>query len=232
MTPPPEIRDELRRRQDAKVADQFRKLIAEAEQLVKSRQYQDARAKLDKARSLSSNLWGNDAKAKELNEDVDFHLHIEKAQKFYDSGDFAAALTEVKAALEIRHNDKDALDLSNKVQVAVDTADVEQHRKKAASAVAEGNYRGEVGEILKAREILGSHPTPTPNGAQASRVAVDELAKTVIGKLHEQATELTDKRQYRQAEVLVARANGCRQPTRNCPNCLRGSKLSRPIQNQ
>ena len=51
MTPPPEIRDEIRRRQDAQVADQFRKLIAEAEQLVKSRQYQDARAKLDEVRT-------------------------------------------------------------------------------------------------------------------------------------------------------------------------------------
>ena len=142
MTPPPEIRDEIRRRQDAQVADQFRKVIAEAEQLMKSRQYQDARAKLDEAHSLSSNLWSSDAKAKELNEDVDFHLHLEKAQKSYASDDFAAALTEVKAALEIRHEDKEALDLSNKVQVAVDKAEVEQHRQKAASAIAEGNSRG------------------------------------------------------------------------------------------
>ena len=61
---------------------------------------------------LSSNLWSNDAKAKELNEDVDFHLHLEKAQKSYASGDFAAALTEVKAALQIRPEDKEALDLT------------------------------------------------------------------------------------------------------------------------
>ena len=61
----------------------------------------------------------------------------------------------------------------------------------------------QVDEILKAREILGK-----PSNAEwsaSSRGALDELAKTLIGKLHEQATELSDKRQYRQAEVAVAR---------------------------
>ena len=45
----------------------------------------------------------------------------------------------------------------------------------------------------------------TPHGAQPSRGVLDELAKTLIGKLHEQATVLSDKRQYRKAEAAVAR---------------------------
>ena len=203
MTPPPEIVPEIRQRQAAKDADQFRQLVADAEQLVKNRQYQDARTKLDEARSLSSDLWSGDAKAKELNDDVDFHLHFEKARQFYGSGDFAATLTEVNAALQVRPEDKQALEVRNKVQIAADKAEVEQHRQKAASAVAEGNSRGAVDEILKAREILEK-----PSNAEWSasvRVGVDELAKTLVGKLHEQATELSDKRQYRQAEAAVAR---------------------------
>jgi tetratricopeptide (TPR) repeat protein len=203
MTPPPEIIPEIDRKHDAQVADQFRNLIVEAEQLVKSRQYPDARAKLDEARGLSSNLWSTDAKAKEVNADVDFHLHFEKARQFYSTGDFAATLTEVTAALQVRPDDKQALEVRTKVQIAADKAEVEQHRQKAASALAEGNARGAVDEILKAREILGR-----PSNAEwsaSSRGALDELAKTLVGKLREQATELTDKRQYRQAEVLVAR---------------------------
>ena len=60
-----------------------------------------------------------------------------------------------------------------------------------------------IDEILKARAILEK-----PSNAQwsaSSRGGLDELAKTLIGKVHEQATELSDKRQYRQAEAAVAR---------------------------
>jgi tetratricopeptide (TPR) repeat protein len=205
MTPPPEIVPEIRTRQAEQHADQFHKVIGEAEQLVKSRQYRDARAKLDEARGFSSSLWGNDAKAKELNEDVDFHLHLENAQKFYGSGDFAAALSEMDAALQVRPEDKKALDIRNKVQIAADKAEVEQHRRKAESAVkgTEEDSRGAVDEILQANEILKK---PSNAGWSAShRGALDELAKTLIGKLHEQATALSEKRQYRQAEVIVAR---------------------------
>jgi serine/threonine protein kinase len=212
LPPPPEIRDEIRRRQDAQVADQFRKVIAEAEQLVKSQQYQDARAKLNEARGLSSNLWRNDAKAKELNEDVDSHLHqlnedvdfrlhLEKAQKSYARDDFAAALAEVKAALEIRHENKEALDLSNKVQTAVDKADVEQHRRAAESAIIAENPRGAVDEMRTAYGILEkpSNATWSPR----IRSTVDELAKNLVGRLHEEATELSDKRQYEDAKEKV-----------------------------
>jgi serine/threonine protein kinase len=201
IKPPPEILDEIRRRQDAREANQFRQLIVEAEQLAKSRQYQDARARLNEARRLSSNLSSSDTRARELNEEVDFHLHLEKAQKCYASGDFAAALTEVEAAIQIRAEDKEALDCRNKIHVAVDKVDVEQHRQKAASAVAEGNYPDAVDEIRKAHAILAK-----PSNAEwstFSRAAVDELAKTLIGKLYEQAKELSARRQYPDAKKKV-----------------------------
>ena len=168
MTPPPEIGSEIRRRQAAKDTDQFRQLIAEAEQLVKNRQYQDARTKLDEARTLSSDLWSSDAKAKELNDDVDFHLHFEKARQFYGSGDFAAALTEMNDALQVRPEDKQALDLRNKVQIAADKAEVEQHRQKAASAVAEGILAARLTRYSRPVRFWKSHPMP--NGARPAEV--------------------------------------------------------------
>ena len=93
------------------MADQFCKVVAEAEQLVKSRQYQGARAKLNEARSLSSNLWSNDARARELGADVDFNLYLEKAQKSHASRRFSRRLNGGQAALEIRPDDKEALAL-------------------------------------------------------------------------------------------------------------------------
>ena len=61
--------------------------------------------------------------------------------------------------------------------------------------------RGAVDEILKAREIL-ERPANATWGT-SNRGVLDELAKTLIGKLHEQATDLSDKRQYRKAEAAV-----------------------------
>jgi len=191
LPPPPEIRD---------VVDmaRFREVIADAEESVRNRQYQDARTKLDNTRRRFSSLW-SDADAARLDKEVDFHLHLEKARKSYGSDDFVAALTEVDAALQIRPEDKEALELRSKCQIAADKADFEQHLRKAKSAVAEGTSRGAVDEILKAREIL-----ERLSSAASSRGVLDELAKTLIDKLHEQATELSDKRQYRQAETAVA----------------------------
>lgn len=194
MIPPPEIRD---------TADTVRlhELIAEAEQSAKNGQYQDARTKLADARRRFSPLWSRDADADRLDKEVDFHLHCEKAQKSFGSNDVAAALTEVNAALQIRPEDKETLDLRSKVQVAADKAEVEQRRQKAESAITAEDFRGAVDEIVKAREILeklANAAWGTPN-----RSAMDELAKTLIGKLHEQATNLSEKRQYREAEAAV-----------------------------
>ena len=58
-----------------------------------------------------------------------------------------------------------------------------------------------VHEIVKAREIL-ERPYNAPWGTP-TRGVLDELAKTLVGKLHEQAADLSDKRQYREAEAAV-----------------------------
>jgi hypothetical protein len=182
MTHPPEIRL-------AADTARLQELIAEAEQLAKKGQYQDARMKLDDARRRFSSLWGRVADADRLDTEVDFHLHFEKTKTFYGSNDVAAALTEVKAALQIRPEDKEALELHSKVQVAVDKAEVEQRRQKAESSITAEDFRGAVDEIVKAREIL-ERPANATWGAP-SRGLLDESAKTLIGKLHEQATDLS-----------------------------------------
>ena len=51
-----------------------------------------------------------------------------------------AALTEVKDALQIRPEDKEALDLRDKIQTAVDKAEVEQHQQKAESAITDEDF--------------------------------------------------------------------------------------------
>ena len=148
MIPPPEIRD-------AADTARLHELIADAEQSVKNGQYQDARTKLDDARRRFSSVWSRDADAAKLDKEVDFHLHFEKAQRSYGSEDFVAALTEVNAALQIRPEDREALDLRSKVQIAADKAEVEQHRQKAQNAIAADNPRGAVDEMLKAYENSG-----------------------------------------------------------------------------
>jgi hypothetical protein len=194
MTPPPEIRDVIEKAG-------FDKLIAEANELVKNRQYQDARTKLDDARRHSSSLWRRHADADRLDEDVRFHLDCEMARRSFGNGDLADALTKVQDALQLRPEDKEAADLRDKIQTEVDKAEAEQHRRKAESAIIAEDLRGAVEEIVKAREIL-ERPGNATWGA-AKRGVLDELAKTLIGKLHEQATGLSDKRQYRKAEAAV-----------------------------
>ena len=103
--------------------------------------------------------------------------------------------------LQVRPEDKEAADLRDKIQTEVDKAEVEQHRRKAESAIIAEDLRGAVDEIVKAREIL-KRPANATWGT-ANRGVLDELAKTLIGKLHEQATALSDKRQYGKAEAAV-----------------------------
>ena len=192
--PPPEIRDVIGK------AD-FDKLIAEANQLVKNRQYQAARTKLDEARRFSSSLWHRNADADRLEEDVRFHLDCEMARQSFGNGDLADALTNVQDALQVRPEDKEAADLRDKIQTEVDKAEVEQYRRKAESAIIAEDLRGAVDEIVKAHEIL-KIPANATWGA-VKRGVLDQLAKTLIGKLHEQATALSDKRQYGKAEAAV-----------------------------
>ena len=107
-------------------------------------------------------------------------------------------------ALQVRPEDKEAADLRDKIQTEVDKAEVEQHRRKAESAISScGNTAcGAVDEIVKAREIL-KRTGQRHVGEMANRGALDELAKTLLGKLHEQATALSDKRQYGKAEAAI-----------------------------
>jgi serine/threonine protein kinase len=204
MTPPPEIRDTVD-------AAQFREVIVDAEQSVKNGQYQDARTKLDDARSRFPSLWSRDADADRLDKEVCFHLDFATARQSFASGDLDAALTKVKNALQIRPEDKEAGELRDKIQTTVDKAEVEQHRRTAESVITAENPRSAVDEIVKAYEILDK-----PSNAAWSkpgRSAVDELTKTLVGKLNEQATELSDKRQYEEAKEKVRL--GLRLPSRN-----------------
>jgi hypothetical protein len=194
MIPPPEI-------SDAADAARFRELIAEAEQSAKNGQYQDARMKLDDARRRFSSLWGRDADADRLDKDVRFHLDCEMARQSFAKGDMDAALAKVKDALQIQPEDKETADLQDKIQTAADKAEVDQRRRKAESSITAENLRGAVHEIVKAREIL-ERPSNAPWGTP-NRGVLDKLAKTLVGKLHEQATDLSDKRQYREAEAAV-----------------------------
>ena len=208
MKPPPEIRD---------VVDtaQFRELIAKAEQSVKNGQYQDARTKLDDVRRRFPSLWSRDADANRLDKDVHFHLDFEMARQSFAKGDLDAALTKVKVAIQIRPEDKEAGELRDKIQITVDKAEVEQHRQKAESAIAAENYRDAVDEIVKTHEILEKPSNAT--WSASSRSVLDKLANTLIGKLHEQATELSDNRQYEDAKKKARL--GLRLPSR-------GDKLS------
>ena len=168
----------------------------------KNGQYQDARTKLDDARRRFSSLWGRDADADRLDKDVRFHLDCEMARQSFAKGDLDTALAKVKDALQIQPEDKEAADLQDKIQTAADKAKVDQHRRKAESSITAEDLRSAVHEIVKAREIL-DRPSNAPWGT-SNRGVLDEMAKTLVGKLHEQATDLSGKRQYREAEAAVA----------------------------
>jgi serine/threonine protein kinase len=194
-TPPPEIRE---------LADtaRFRELIADANESGKNGQYQDARAKLDEAHRQFSSLWRRDADADRLDQEVRFHLDVEMSRQSFARGDWATALAKATDALQVRPDDKEAAELRDKIQTAADKAEVQQHRQQAASAVTADDPRGAVDEIVKAYGILKK-----PSNAAWSapiRGAVDELAKTVVGKLHEQATKLFAKRRYDDAKEKVS----------------------------
>lgn len=195
VTPPPEI-------QDAADAAHLHELIADVDQLLKNRQYHDARMMLDDARSRFTRVWSRDVDAVRFDKEVDFHLHFENAQKSYGNGDFAAALTEVRKALDIHPDDKEAQELRTNVQSAADKVAIEQHRRKAEIATAEGDFHVAVPEILEARKILERPSNADPS--RSSSGALDELVKSLINKVREQATELCDKRQYQKAEALIA----------------------------
>ena len=57
------------------------------------------------------------------------------ARQSFGNGDLADALTNVQDALQVRPEDKEAADLRDKIQTEVDKAEVEQHRRKAESAI-------------------------------------------------------------------------------------------------
>jgi tetratricopeptide (TPR) repeat protein len=194
LAPPPEIRDAVN-------TARLHELIADIEQLVKSGQYQDARTKLDDARRRFSSVWSRDAEADRLDKEVRFHLDCETARQSFANGDLDTALVKIKDALQIRPEGKEAVDLRDKIQIATDKAEVEQHRRKAETATTTEDFRDAVDEIVKAREILEKPSNTT--WSESVRSTLDRLAKTLTGKLHEQATELSDKRQYDDAKNKV-----------------------------
>jgi hypothetical protein len=202
---PPEIDDIV-------VADQFRALITDAEQLVKSGQYQDARRRLAEARRQFSSRWEGDPDASRLDTDVRFQIDLEEAHHSFEKSDLDIALTKVNDALQSRPENKEAADLRDTILAAVDktqsaqqratdTAAFEQHRQTAESAVTAENPRDAVDEILKAYRILEKPLNAT--WSTSRRVVLDKLAKTLIEKLFEQATERSDKRQYEEAKEKV-----------------------------
>jgi len=69
----------------------FHELLDNADQSVKSKQYQDARTKLDDVHRRFPHIWSRDADAARLDKEVDFHLHFETARRSHGKGDLAAA---------------------------------------------------------------------------------------------------------------------------------------------
>ena len=120
---------------------------------------------------------------------------IEDAKIAYRKKEFSEAIRLLRKASDILPGDA-------KIQTKLDCAEVGQHRQEAANANTAENLRGAVDEIVKARDILkrpSNASWSTPDGS-----ALDELAKTVVGKLHEQAVERSGKRQYREAKRKIA----------------------------
>ena len=198
LTPPDEIRNAIEETQTAAKRKRFDELIADAGRLAKNRRYQDAQTTLDDADKLFPGLGRSDEKARKLHDDVQFQLALDDAGKSLERNKLDAAQTKVKEALQIRPKDKNAEELRDKIQSAMDKAEVEQHRQKAEKAVTAEDFGGAVDEILKAGQIL-EKPSNTPRSAPG-RSPVDELAKTLIGKLHDQAKELSDRKQYDEAK--------------------------------
>ena len=202
VKPPPEIRG---------LVDmaQFLELIANAEQSVKNGQYPDARTKLDDVRTRFPDQFSHNKDAIRLDKDDRFHLDLEKARQSYAKGDLDAALTKVKDALQIQPEDKEAGELQDKIQITMDKAEFEQHRRKAESAIAADNHHDAIDEIVKAYEILEKPSNAT--WSSSSRKTLDNLVNTIIGKLHEQATKLSEKRQYEDAKKKCGSASNYRQ---------------------
>ena len=176
-------------------------MIADAEETVKNGRYQDARTKLDDARGRFPALWSRDMDVDRLDKEVRFHLDCEAARQSFGKRDLATALAKIKDAISIRPEDKEAADLRDKIQTAVDKAEVEQHRQKAEIAITAEDLRGAVDEIIQAREILEKPTNAT--WAAPNRDVLAQLAKTPIDRLRKQATDLSGKRQYQEAEEAV-----------------------------
>ncbi len=198
IEPPPEISEEVDRRNREKLAEQFRRLIGEAEQLVKDGKYQEARIKLDKAREISPDLWKADEKAQELY----FCLHLQTAQEAYTKDKFDEALREVTEALKFRPNDIQALELRDKIQGKLDEAKVKEYLTNAKRAVDEGNFHDAVDlMLLPAREIL--EKPSNADWRKSYQEELEKLAQHVREKLLTQAKDLMDKRQYEEAKRAV-----------------------------
>jgi hypothetical protein len=233
--PPPEI---------GRIIDRvlFHERIADAERPIEKGHYRDALTKLDKARNEFTDLWKNDENAHKIYDDVRFHVFLDKARDALKSGALDLAESNVRAALGIRGEDKEARNLLDQIVQArvevlvgsaklayrngelnevgrllrkatelrpddpavhtmLDKVEVEKHRRGAEKAVATIDFPGAVEEILNARTILEKPSNVSWSGAD--RVAVDQLAKTLIGDLHDQAEKSSKKRGYQEAKEKV-----------------------------
>ena len=169
---------------------------------MKNGQYQDAGTKLDDAQASFPLCGAVMRMPTDLIRDVHFHLVSRWRANYIAKGNLDSALTKVNVAIEIRPEDKEAGELRDKIQITIDKAEVEQHRQKAESDIAAENHRDAIDEIVKTYEILDKPSNAT--WSASSKTTMDKLANTLIGKLHEQATKLSDNRQYEDAKKTGA----------------------------
>ena len=128
-------------------------------------------------------------------------IRQERVKSLIEAAKIAFGKKKFSEAIGLLRKANDILPDDAKIQTMLDKAEVGQHRREAENAITTENLRGAVDEIHKAREIL-ERPSNASWSTPGSS-ALDELAKTVVGRLHEQAVELSGKRQYREAKRKI-----------------------------